>query len=56
MAHPVRPDAFMEISNFYTLTVYEKGSEVVRMIRTLVGADLSARAVICTFPATTVRR
>jgi aminopeptidase N len=39
MAHPVRPDAFMEISNFYTLTVYEKGSEVVRMIRTLVGAQ-----------------
>jgi aminopeptidase N len=38
MAHPVRPEAFMEISNFYTLTVYEKGSEVVRMIRTLVGA------------------
>ena len=37
MAHPVRPEAFMEISNFYTLTVYEKGSEVVRMIRTLVG-------------------
>ena len=39
MAHPVRPDAFMEISNFYTLTVYEKGSEVVRMIRTLVGDE-----------------
>ncbi|MDA7085851.1 aminopeptidase N [Pseudomonas sp. SA3-5] len=39
MAHPVRPEAFMEISNFYTLTVYEKGSEVVRMIRTLVGAE-----------------
>jgi aminopeptidase N len=39
MAHPVRPDAFMEISNFYTLTVYEKGSEVVRMIHTLVGAE-----------------
>jgi aminopeptidase N len=39
MAHAVRPDAFMEISNFYTLTVYEKGSEVVRMIRTLVGAE-----------------
>jgi aminopeptidase N len=39
MAHPVRPDAFMEISNFYTLTVYEKGSELVRMIRTLVGAE-----------------
>lgn len=39
MAHPVRPDSFIEISNFYTLTVYEKGSEVVRMIHTLVGAD-----------------
>ncbi|NQD93481.1 aminopeptidase N, partial [Pseudomonas sp. CrR25] len=39
MAHPVRPDAFIEISNFYTLTVYEKGSEVVRMIRTLLGAE-----------------
>ena len=39
MAHPVRPEAFIEISNFYTLTVYEKGSEVVRMIHTLVGAD-----------------
>jgi aminopeptidase N len=37
MAHPVRPESYMEISNFYTLTVYEKGSEVVRMIRTLVG-------------------
>lgn len=39
MAHPVRPDSFMEISNFYTLTVYEKGSEVVRMIHTLLGAE-----------------
>ncbi|TWC42864.1 aminopeptidase N [Pseudomonas sp. SJZ079] len=39
MAHPVRPDAFIEISNFYTLTVYEKGSEVVRMIRTLLGSE-----------------
>ncbi|MGE8496811.1 MAG: aminopeptidase N, partial [Pseudomonas sp.] len=39
MAHPVRPDAFIEISNFYTLTVYEKGSEVVRMIHTLLGAE-----------------
>lgn len=40
MAHPVQPDSYMEISNFYTLTVYEKGSEVVRMIHTLLGADL----------------
>ncbi|MDF2488446.1 MAG: pepN, partial [Pseudomonas sp.] len=39
MAHAVRPDSFIEISNFYTLTVYEKGSEVVRMVRTLLGAD-----------------
>ncbi|MDB5984798.1 MAG: aminopeptidase [Pseudomonas sp.] len=39
MAHAVRPDSFIEISNFYTLTVYEKGSEVVGMIHTLVGAE-----------------
>ncbi|HBX56720.1 aminopeptidase N [Pseudomonas sp. UBA2684] len=39
MAHSVRPEGFIEISNFYTLTVYEKGSEVVRMIQTLVGAE-----------------
>jgi aminopeptidase N len=38
MAHPVRPDSYMEISNFYTATVYEKGAEVVRMIHTLIGA------------------
>lgn len=37
MAHPVRPDQYIEISNFYTVTVYEKGAEVVRMIRNLVG-------------------
>lgn len=39
MAHAVRPDGFIEISNFYTLTVYEKGAEVVRMIRTLLGDE-----------------
>ncbi|MFC3607090.1 aminopeptidase N [Stutzerimonas tarimensis] len=39
MAHPVRPDSFIEISNFYTLTVYEKGAEVVRMIQTLLGEE-----------------
>jgi aminopeptidase N len=38
MAHPVRPQSYMEISNFYTATVYEKGAEVVRMIHTLIGA------------------
>jgi aminopeptidase N len=39
MAHPVRPDSFVEINNFYTLTVYIKGAEVVRMLSLLVGAD-----------------
>ena len=39
MAHAVRPDSFIEISNFYTLTVYEKGSEVVGMLHTLLGAE-----------------
>ncbi|MEQ1635064.1 MAG: aminopeptidase N [Methylococcales bacterium] len=37
MAHPVRPNAYIEINNFYTLTVYEKGAEVVRMLHTLIG-------------------
>jgi aminopeptidase N len=39
LAHPVRPRQFREINNFYTSTVYEKGSEVVRMIRTILGPD-----------------
>jgi aminopeptidase N len=39
MAHPVRPDSFVEISNFYTVTIYEKGAEVVRMYQTLLGRD-----------------
>ncbi|MDZ4017558.1 aminopeptidase N [Pseudomonas sichuanensis] len=39
MAHPIRPDSFIEISNFYTLTVYEKGAEVVGMVHTLLGAE-----------------
>jgi len=37
MSHPVQPDAYMEINNFYTLTVYEKGAEVVGMIHSLLG-------------------
>ncbi|NGN40631.1 aminopeptidase N [Mesorhizobium sp. CGMCC 1.15528] len=40
LAHPVRPRRYREINNFYTATVYEKGSEVVRMIRTILGADM----------------
>ncbi|MCX7112279.1 MAG: aminopeptidase N [Proteobacteria bacterium] len=39
LAHPVRPDSYIEINNFYTLTVYEKGAEVVRMIHTLLGKE-----------------
>jgi aminopeptidase N len=37
MAHPVRPDSYVEINNFYTVTIYEKGAEVVRMYQTLCG-------------------
>jgi aminopeptidase N len=37
MAHPVRPEAYIKMDNFYTMTVYEKGSELVRMIHTLLG-------------------
>ena len=37
MAHPVRPASYLEINNFYTMTVYEKGAEVVRMLHTLIG-------------------
>jgi aminopeptidase N len=40
LAHPVRPSVYREINNFYTATVYEKGAEVVRMLRTLLGPDV----------------
>ncbi|MGI9488190.1 MAG: aminopeptidase N [Geminicoccaceae bacterium] len=39
LAHPVRPESYVEINNFYTTTIYEKGAEVVRMIHTLIGED-----------------
>lgn len=39
MAHPIRPASYIEINNFYTVTVYEKGAEVVRMYHTLLGRD-----------------
>jgi len=45
MAHPVRPDRYVEINNFYTSTVYEKGAEVVRMMQALVGRDGFARGM-----------
>ena len=41
MAHPVRPDSYIEINNFYTVTIYEKGAEVVRMMQTLAAAGAS---------------
>ncbi|MBV1875846.1 MAG: aminopeptidase N [Cycloclasticus sp.] len=37
LSHPIRPDSFVEINNFYTLTIYEKGAEIVRMLHTLLG-------------------
>ncbi|HVM23232.1 MAG TPA: aminopeptidase N [Sphingomicrobium sp.] len=39
LAHPVRPDSYIEISNFYTATVYNKGAEVIRMLATVLGPD-----------------
>ncbi|MCT8971180.1 aminopeptidase N [Microbaculum marinisediminis] len=39
LAHPVRPETYKEINNFYTATVYEKGAELIRMLKTLLGAD-----------------
>jgi aminopeptidase N len=49
MAHPVRPDSYVEINNFYTATVYEKGAEVVRMMQTLVGREGFARGMTLYF-------
>jgi len=49
MAHPVRPDSYVEINNFYTVTVYEKGAEVVRMMQTLVGRDGFAKGLALYF-------
>ena len=37
MAHPIRPDQYVEINNFYTMTVYQKGAEIIRMYHTLLG-------------------
>ncbi len=45
MAHPVRPDSYIEINNFYTVTIYEKGAEVVRMMQTLVGREGFAKGM-----------
>ena len=45
LAHPVRPESFVEINNFYTATVYEKGAEVIGMLKSLVGDQAYARAL-----------
>ncbi len=45
LAHPVRPEHYMEINNFYTTTIYEKGAELVRMIATLLGPKLFRRGM-----------
>lgn len=45
MAHPVRPPSFVEINNFYTLTVYNKGAEVIRMLHTLLGPQTFRRGM-----------
>ncbi len=45
MAHPIRPDSYIEMNNFYTMTVYEKGAEVVRMIYTILGKDNFRKAM-----------
>jgi aminopeptidase N len=49
MAHPIRPDAYQAIDNFYTVTVYEKGAEVIRMLQTLVGREGFARGLALYF-------
>lgn len=45
LAHPVRPEQYKEINNFYTTTVYEKGAEVIRLLKTLIGAEAFARGM-----------
>lgn len=45
MAHPIRPDSYQEINNFYTVTVYEKGAEVIRMQHTLLGEQIFQRGM-----------
>src|SRR5690606_38990174 len=45
LAHPVRPASYIEINNFYTATVYDKGAELIRMMHTLLGADGYRRGI-----------
>lgn len=45
MAHPVRPESYIEMNNFYTMTIYQKGAEVIRMMHTLLGDDMFRQGV-----------
>ena len=45
LAHPVRPSSYLKIDNFYTATIYEKGAEVIRMLKVLIGADAFRRGM-----------
>lgn len=45
MAHPIRPESYIEINNFYTVTVYNKGAEVIRMLQTMLGKNLFRRGL-----------
>jgi aminopeptidase N len=45
LAHPVRPSSYLKIDNFYTATIYEKGAEVIRMLKTLIGSDAFRRGM-----------
>ena len=45
LAHPVRPESYIEINNFYTATVYEKGAEIIRVLKTLVGDEDYSKAL-----------
>lgn len=49
MSHPIRPDKVIEMNNFYTVTVYDKGAEVIRMIHTLLGAEGFRKGMACYF-------
>ena len=49
MAHPVRPQSYLEISNFYTVTVYNKGAELIRMMHTILGDDAFKRGIALYF-------
>ena len=56
LAHPIRPDRYIEINNFYTGTVYQKGAEVIRMLHTLIGEEsFQAGHATSTSSATTAR-